>query len=105
MIEIYKNKENLLADKETEPVKNIDSTEKMADLGDEIIKILRERTENPSEAFVLLQRLSILLWYQYKIDWQEKENQKVAPSRKQRYLDFISELIDILSSENEGSEQ
>jgi len=50
--------------------------------------------KNPGEAFVILQQLSIFIWDQYKIDWSDRGGHKVADSRKQRYIDFISELID-----------
>jgi hypothetical protein len=69
-----------------------------ASLGDEILKLLNERTQNPGEAFVLLQQLGIFVWDQYQIDWKDKEGVKVADTRKQRYMDFVSDLIDTLQS-------
>jgi hypothetical protein len=63
-------------------------------LGDEILEMLGQRTKNPGEAFVLLQQLSVFLWAQYKIDWSDVQGHKVADTRKQRYLDFLSGLID-----------
>lgn len=91
-----------MADQEIDPIGKTNRAENLAGLGDEIVKLLSERTENPSEAFVLLQRLSILLWYQYKIDWHEQEGENITSTRKQRYMDFVSELIDILLAENES---
>jgi len=67
-------------------------------LGEEIMKMLYERTANPSEAFVMLQQMCVMLWEQYKIDWKEQADSRVSESRKQRYLDFISALIDSLQS-------
>ena len=90
-----------MADQETERTRKTNQAEDLASLGDEIVSLLSERTANPSEAFVLLQRLSILLWYQYKIDWHEKGDKNAESTRKQRYMDFVSELIDILLAENE----
>lgn len=69
-----------------------------ASLGDEILKLLNERTQNPGEAFVLLQQLGIFVWDQYQIDWKDKEGVKVSDTRKQRYMDFVSDLIDTLQS-------
>jgi hypothetical protein len=63
-------------------------------LGEEILALLGERTQNPGEAFVLLQQLSIYIWAQYKVDWDNHEGHQVADTRKQRLLDFISGLID-----------
>lgn len=74
-------------------------------VGDEILKLLNERTNNPGEAFVLLQQLGIYVWDQYKIDWTEKEGQTVSGSRKQRYMDFVSDLIDTLKANNVLSEK
>lgn len=70
---------------------------KPEDLGNEILDLLALRTENPSEAFVLLQQLSIYLWDTYKIDWEAKENSPVAPDRKMRYLSFVAGLVDHLT--------
>jgi hypothetical protein len=74
-------------------------------VGDEILKLLNERTNNPGEAFILLQQLGVYVWDQYKIDWTEKEGQKVSSSRKQRYMDFVSDLIDTLKANNVLSEK
>ena len=72
-------------------------------LSEEIMNLLHERTPNPSEAFVMLQQMSVLLWEQYQIDWQEQPDFKVSESRKQRYLDFVSGLIDnLLASKQAG---
>jgi hypothetical protein len=70
---------------------------KPEDLGNEILELMSTRTENPSEAFVLLQQLCIYLWDTYKIDWEAKENSPVAPDRKLRYLSFVAGLIDRLT--------
>ena len=70
------------------------TNDQIKEIGDTILALLAEKTENPSEAFVLLQQLSVFLWDNYKIDWNEQPGQPVAASRKQRYLDFISGLID-----------
>jgi len=63
-------------------------------LGDQIMTLLHERTANPSEAFVMLQQMCIFLWDQYKIDWKDHPDCKVADTRKQRYLDFVSGMVD-----------
>ena len=68
--------------------------EEQGNTGNDILNLLGERTKTPGEAFVLLQQLSIFIWDQYKIDWKDHEGHKVADTRKQRYLDFVSELID-----------
>ena len=65
-------------------------------LGNDILNLLGTRTSNPSEAFILLQQLSIYLWDQYQIDWKDQPELKMAPTRKQRYLDFMSNLIESL---------
>jgi hypothetical protein len=67
-------------------------------LSEEIMNLLCKRTPNPSEAFVMLQQLCVFLWEQYRIDWGDQPGIKVAESRKQRYLDFVSGLIDSLLS-------
>jgi hypothetical protein len=69
-----------------------------ASLGDEILNILGERCKNPGEAFVILQQLCIYVWDQYKIDWSVAEGGATASSRKQRYLDYVSQLIDTLKA-------
>ena len=70
------------------------SSDQIKEIGDSILNLLTEKTENPSEAFVLLQQLSVFLWDNYKIDWHEQVGRPVAATRKQRYLDFVSGLID-----------
>jgi hypothetical protein len=73
------------------------------DLGNEILDLLALRTENPSEAFVLLQQLAIYLWDTYKIDWESKDNSPVHPERKMRYLGFIAGLVDNLTEPPENA--
>jgi hypothetical protein len=68
------------------------------DLGNEILHLMEMRTENPSEAFILLQQMAIYLWDTYKIDWEAKENLPVHPDRKLRYLSFVAGLIDQLTA-------
>jgi hypothetical protein len=65
-------------------------------LGEEILNLLGERCKNPGEAFVILQQLCIYVWDQYKIDWTVAENPAVAASRKQRYIDYVTQLIETL---------
>lgn len=79
-----------------EPDSRNPSAGDLTDLADEILDLLSERTENPSDAFVLLQQLTIYLWETYKIDWEDKPGSKVADTKKQRYLDFVSGLIDTM---------
>jgi hypothetical protein len=93
-IYIFLFKEILLEEKE---IKTPDSTlpeNDQSNLGDEILTLISQRTSHPGEALVLLQQLSIFVWDQYKVDWNEHDVIKVADSRKQRYLDYISQLID-----------
>jgi hypothetical protein len=85
-------------EKEINPDLAHDQAPESASLGDEILKLLNERTQNPGEAFVLLQQLGIFVWDQYQIDWKDKEGVKVAETRKQRYMDFVSDLIDTLTA-------
>lgn len=68
-------------------------------LGDEILNTLGEHCKDPGQAFVLLQQLTIYVWDQYKIDWSSSEEHQVAASRKQRYLDYVTQLIDALKTE------
>jgi hypothetical protein len=96
-------KEILLEENEIKTPANSPSEKDPANLGDDILNMISQRTENPGEAFVLLQQLSIFLWEQYKIDWNEHEGVKVADSRKQRYLDYISQLIDAFVSNETAS--
>ena len=79
-----------------EPESRKTSADDLTELADEILDMLSERTENPSDAFVLLQQLTIYLWETYKIDWEDKPGSKVADTRKQRYLDFVSGLVDTM---------
>jgi hypothetical protein len=89
--------------KETGPVGMPPTGEGPKDLSEEIMNLLYQRTPNPSEAFVMLQQMSVLLWEQYQIDWQDQPDCKVSQSRKQRYLDFVSGLVDsLLASKNSG---
>jgi hypothetical protein len=76
---------------------------KPEDLGNEILDLMALRTENPSEAFVLLQQLSIYLWDTYKIDWEAKDNSPVADDRKMRYLSFVAGLVDRLTEPEQPS--
>jgi hypothetical protein len=76
---------------------------KPEDLGNEILDLMALRTANPSEAFMLLQQLSIYLWDTYKIDWEAKENSPVAPDRKMRYLSFVAGLVEHLTQPDEGT--
>jgi hypothetical protein len=75
------------------------SPENSQSLGDDILKMLGERTQNPGEAFVLLQQLSIFIWDQYKVDWNEREGVPAAGGRKQRCLNYISQLMDAFKSD------
>ena len=70
---------------------------KPEDLGNEILDLLAIRTANPSDAFVLMQQLSIYLWDTYKIDWEAKDNSPVAGDRKLRYLSFVAGLVERLT--------
>jgi hypothetical protein len=69
-------------------------------LGDEILEILEKKCENPGQAFVILQQLSIFVWDQYKIDWSQAEGQAPQTTRKQRYLDYVMNLVDTLQANN-----
>jgi hypothetical protein len=71
---------------------------KPEDLGNEILELMALRTANPSEAFVLLQQLSIYLWDTYKIDWEAKDNSPVSQDRKMRYLSFVAGLVEHLTT-------
>ena len=89
-----------MVEKEEQTTGKSDQANKPLTLGDEILNLLTERTQNPGEAFVLLQQLCIFVWDQYQIDWKDKEGQKVADTRKQRYLDYVSDLIEALKANN-----
>jgi hypothetical protein len=69
-------------------------------LANEILDMITQNCKNPGEAFVLLQQLSIFVWDQYKIDWNQSIDTPVSMTRKQRYLDYLSELLDTLSVNN-----
>jgi hypothetical protein len=85
-----------------DPIANMEnnntSENQPSDLGNDILKMLSERTKNPGDAYVLLQQLSIFVWHQYKIDWNQHEGIQVAGSRKQRCMDYISHLIDAFTA-------
>jgi hypothetical protein len=36
----------------------------------------------------------VFLWDQYNIDWHNQPGYEVSEDRKQRYLDYLSALID-----------
>jgi hypothetical protein len=88
------SKESIVINKDNAPEEKKYVTEDMQELGNDIIGLLNERTENPGDAFVLMQQLTIFLWDTYKIDWEDKPGSKVADTKKQRYLDFVSGLVD-----------
>jgi hypothetical protein len=69
-------------------------------LANEILDMVTQNCKNPGEAFILLQQLSIFVWDQYKIDWNQSIDTAVSDTRKQRYLDYLSELLDTLSVNN-----
>jgi hypothetical protein len=73
-------------------------------LGDEILDLLGQNCKNPGEAFVLLQQLCIFVWDQYKIDWTQPEGES-ASTRKQRYLDYVKQLLDTLKSNKALSQE
>jgi len=94
-----------LSEKEQQPKQEHISVEEPMALGDDIMKMLNERTRDPGEAFVLLQKLSIFIWDQYKVDWSEHPGHPVSPDRKQRCLDFIGQLIDVYLSNQDQAKQ
>jgi hypothetical protein len=67
-------------------------------ISDEILSLLQKNTKDPGEAFVLLQQLTIYVWDQFKIDWSKSKGSEVAPTRKQRYLEYAGALIDNLKA-------
>jgi hypothetical protein len=67
-------------------------------LGDEILALVEQKCKNPGEAFVLLQQLTIFVWDQYKIDWSAPRDNQAGSTRKSRYLDYLSQLLDTLKS-------
>jgi hypothetical protein len=87
-----------------ERIKRNEQSPEPSSLGNEILELLNKRTKNPGEAFVLLQQLCIFIWDQYQIDWKDKEGLKVSDTRKQRYLDYVSDFIDTLIANNVLSE-
>jgi len=91
--------EKFVAEKEMINSNQEGAPEGNGNLGNEILEMLGQRTKNPGEAFVLLQQLSVFLWAQYKIDWGNSQGHKVADTPKQRYLDFLSGLIDQIPAE------
>jgi hypothetical protein len=96
-------KETLLEEREIKTPPGNPPEQGESNLGDEILSMISQRTENPGEAFVLLQQLSIFIWDQYKIDWSENQGVNATGSRKQRYLDYMSQLIDAFErNENSG---
>jgi len=68
--------------------------EKRINVGGEILKIIEKEIKSPSDAMILLQEITIYLWNQYQIDWQSTTDFPVADTRKQRFLDFVGELVD-----------
>jgi hypothetical protein len=92
-----------LEENETKAAESSTNENEQSTLGDEILKLLGERTQNPGEAFVLLQQLSIYVWDQYKIDWNEHKDIPVANSRKQRCIDYISQLIDAFTHDESAT--
>ncbi len=74
------------------------------ELADQILKLVQENAEDAGQAFVILQKLSILVWDTYKVDWKDKENSKVASTRRQRLLEYIAGLVDLMT-EPEKAEQ
>jgi hypothetical protein len=73
-------------------------------VGDDILKMLNERTANPGEAFVLLQQLAIFVWDQYRVDWKEVQEKDASSTRKQRYMEFVSNLVDTMHSQFESEQ-
>lgn|GEM_PF-2143703 len=69
-------------------------------ISEDILNFLQENTSDPGEAFILLQQLTIYIWDQFKIDWNSTESYKVAPTRRQRYMDYITQLLDNLKTNN-----
>lgn len=69
-------------------------------ISEDILNFLQENTKDPGEAFILLQQLTIYIWDQFKIDWSSTEGYQVAPTRRQRYLDYITQLLDNLKTNN-----
>lgn len=94
-----------MEDKQKTTSGKINPADERGDLGNEILNLLGERTKNPGEAFVLLQQLSIFIWAQYKIDWKNHPGHKVADSRKQRFLDFVSDMVDSIKFDETSTDE
>jgi hypothetical protein len=62
-------------------------------LENQILEMLRTRTESPVQAFTILQQLSVFLWTRYDIDWKNDGEKVVADTPEDRYLDYMKELI------------
>jgi hypothetical protein len=76
--------------------------EKRIKAGNDILAILESQTKSPGEALLLIQQLTIFIWNHYQLDWQGTPDSPLAANRKQRYLDFISQLIDSTGYQEEG---
>jgi hypothetical protein len=68
--------------------------EKRIQVGNQILSLLEGQTSSPSEALMLMQQLTIFIWNHYQLDWKGVSEHPVAETRKQRFLDFISALVD-----------
>ena len=68
--------------------------EKRIQVGNQILSLLEGQTSSPSEALMLMQQLTIFIWNHYQLDWKGVPDYPVAETRKQRFLDFISALVD-----------
>jgi hypothetical protein len=73
--------------------------EKRIKVGGEILQMIEKEISSPSEAMMLLQQITLYVWNQYKIDWQGTPDSPVSETRKQRFLDFVSELINATSQD------
>ncbi len=62
-------------------------------LEDQILELLRTHTNNPGQAFTILQQLSVFLWARYDIDWKNNGDNAVTGTPEERYLDYMKELI------------
>jgi hypothetical protein len=68
--------------------------EKRIQVGNQILSLLEGQTASPSEALMLMQQLTIFIWNHYQLDWKGVPDHPVADTRKGRFLDFISAMID-----------
>jgi hypothetical protein len=68
--------------------------EKRIQVGNQILSLLEGQTSSPSEALMLMQQLTIFIWNHYQLDWKGVAEHPVSETRKQRFLDFISALVD-----------